>query len=276
MTKLIDSHHHLWTFNEAEFSWLETSLQKSFLAEDLESTLADTGVTQSIAVQARCSLEENDFLIAQAAETDLICGIVGWADLRSDDVSEVLDRLAAQPLMKGIREITQGAADEEFLANDAFDRGVDLLASRGLSYDLLIFEDQLDVADAFVGRHENLPIVLDHCAKPSVRADVFPEAWAKGIRHIAQHENLCCKLSGLVSEVRDGSACKAELFQPYFDTVLEAFGPERIMFGSDWPVSLGATLYASWLETVLSLTSSLSEPEQEMIFRGSAERFYRV
>lgn len=273
---MIDSHHHLWNFDQDEFSWLEPSLRKSFLAADLESTLAETGVTASIAVQARCSLEENDFLSAQAEETDLIKGIVGWADLSAKDVEEVLERLVDQPLIKGVREITQGTPDDQFLTNGEFNRGVSLLAERGLSYDLLIFENQLDVAKNFVAQHGNLAMVMDHCAKPSVCSEHFPKQWAKGLAEIAKYENLYCKLSGLVTEVRDGSECKAELFRPYFDTVLEAFGPSRIMFGSDWPVSLGAASYNSWLDTVFNLTNKLSEDEREMIFYSTAEQFYKI
>ncbi|BDS06971.1 amidohydrolase [Oceaniferula spumae] len=273
---MIDSHQHLWNYTEAEFSWLDASLRKSFLADDLEKTLNGTGVTGTIAVQARCSLEENDFLIAQAEQTSLIKGIVGWADLTAEGTEETLDHLAAQPLIKGIREITQGTEDDQFLANDAFHRGVDLLGARGLTYDLLIFENQLEVADAFVTRHPNLPIILDHCAKPSIRHDAFPEDWATGLKKIAKHENLLCKLSGLPTEIRDGSECTAELLRPYFDTVLEAFGPSRIMFGSDWPVSLGVTPYQSWLETITALVSELSKDEQDFIFQKTATVFYQV
>jgi len=272
----IDSHQHLWNFTEDEFSWLDASLQKSFLAEDLEETLADTKVAGTIAVQARCSLEENDFLINQAGETELIKGIVGWADLTAENAEETLDQLAAQPLIKGIREITQGTPDEQFLANEAFNRGVTLLESRSLTYDLLIFEDQLETASAFVAKHPGLPMVLDHCAKPYIQHHIFADKWAEGIKEISQHENLCCKLSGLPTEIHDGSLCDADLLRPYFDTVLDSFGPERIMFGSDWPVSLGVTPYACWLETVQVLMSELSKDEQDQIFHRTAAEFYRI
>ena len=273
---MIDSHHHLWNFTDAEFSWLDAPLQKSFLAADLEQTLAGTGVTETIAIQARCSLEENDFLIEQASQTSLIKGIVGWADLTANNAGDVLAELSQQPLIKGIREITQGTPDEQFLANDTFNRGIDLLASNNLVYDLLIFEDQLEVAAGFVAQHPGLPIVLDHCAKPSIQMDTFPDNWAKGIKEISQFDNLVCKLSGLPTEIRDGSACNADLIRPYFDTVLEAFGPQRIMFGSDWPVSLGATPYAEWLASVKSLVSELSKSEQSAIFNTTALEFYRI
>jgi len=273
---MIDSHQHLWTYDEVEFSWLAPSLRKSFLAADLEQTLASTGVTGTIAVQARCSLEENDFLIDQAKQTPLVKGIVGWADLKAADAEETLDQLAAESLIKGIREITQGTVDEEFLGNTVFNRGIDLLGLRGLRYDLLIFENQLAIANDFVAKHADLPMVLGHCAKPSIRHDAFPQEWAKGINTLAKHENLSCKLSGLPTEIRDDSPCTPELLWPYFETVLEAFGPHRLMFGSDWPVSLEITPYATWLRTIQSLISELSQDEQTAILRTNAMGFYGV
>jgi len=273
---MIDSHHHLWNYTEAEFSWLDASLQRSFLAADLEQMLAGTDVTGTVAVQARCSLEENDFLIEQASKTSLIKGIVGWADLTADNAANELEKLADKSLIKGIREITQGTPDDKFLMNEAFNRGVDLLESNNLTYDLLIFENQLDAAAQFVARHPDLPMVLDHCAKPSIQQDVFAKNWAMGVKEIAQFDNLVCKLSGLPTEIRDNSVCSAGLLRPYFDTILEAFGPERIMFGSDWPVSLGVTPYAKWLECVKSLVCELSDSEQSAIFSTTASTFYRI
>lgn len=273
---MIDAHHHLWNFTEQEFSWLEPSLQRSFLANDLEQTIANTGVTGTIAVQARCSLEENDFLLEQATKTPLIKGIVGWADLTANNAADTLSQLASNSIIKGIREITQGTPDQQFLANDKFNTGVDLLVSNNLTYDLLIFENQLDIATQFVAKHPDLPIVLDHCAKPSIQQHLFPEHWAANIKQLAKFDNLSCKLSGLPTEIRDGSVCHADLLRPYFDTILEAFGPKRIMFGSDWPVSLGATPYTDWMATLAELCSSLSSHERTEIMSNTATRFYGI
>ena len=273
---MIDSHHHLWEFQEPEFSWLEPSLKRSFEAADLEQTLANTGVTGAVAVQARCSLDENEYLLQQAQQTDLIKGIVGWADLGASDVSDVLDGIAEQSLIKGVREIIQGAEDSKFLANDEFNRGVRMLESRGLSYDLLIFADQLEAAHSFVSAHSSLAMVLDHCAKPCIKRSQFPDDWAKGIQKLAEHENLCCKLSGLVTEIQDDSAFSAELIRPYFDTVLAAFGADRVMFGSDWPVSLSKASYKDWVVCVQSLITELSADEQQAILSQNATRFYRL
>jgi len=273
---MIDSHHHLWNFTTEEFSWLEPSLQQSFLTAELEQTVADTDVTGMIAVQARCSAAENTFLIEQASATKLIQGIVGWADLKADNRSDILDHLAEISLVKGIREITQGTDAEEYLLNREFNAGIDLLESRNLNYDLLIFENQLSEADQFVARHSNLPIVLDHCAKPSIQKNSLPQQWVTGINKLANHENLSCKLSGLPTEIRDGSECTPELLRPYFETILEAFTPQRIMFGSDWPVSQGAVTYSTWLNCVKALISELSTREQEAILTGTASEFYNI
>jgi len=273
---MIDSHHHLWNFTEEEFSWLEPSLQRTFLSSDLEQTLSDTGITGTVAVQARCNLQENDFLLEQAKQTSLIKGIVGWVDLTKSNREEQLEILSDQPLIKGVREITQGTPDEQFLANDKFNQGIQLLIEKDLNYDLLIFEDQLEVASQFVAKHPNLSIVLDHCAKPSIQHHLFPKEWAKGIKEIAQHPNLLCKLSGLPTEIRDSSACNSTILRPYFDTVIEAFGADRIMFGSDWPVSLGVTPYADWLNCVKELTNELSQSEQNAIYTNNASLFYKL
>ena len=271
---MIDSHHHFWKFTQPEFDWLDESLRRSFECQDLEDTLSSTGVEGVVSVKARCCVEENEYLLHQASKTNLIKGIVGWVDLKSEKVAEDLAVIADHDLIKGVREITQGQPDDKFLTNEKFNQGVSQLAAHGLKYDLLIFEDQLESANQFVARHDELPMVLDHCAKPSIRHDLFPREWEKGIRQLAQHENLFCKLSGLATEIRDESACSVELMRPYFDTVLEVFGAKRIMFGSDWPVSLGKVSYSAWLECVYQLISELSEEEKNSILSENAIQFY--
>lgn len=274
---MIDSHHHFWNFNEEEFGWIEDeSIRRSFNVPELEGALSGTGVDGVVSVQARCSLEENDYLLAQAEVSTAAKGIVGWVDFKAPDVRETLAQLSKMPAIKGMREIIQGSADEVFLTNSAFNHGLQSLSEFGLSYDLLIFENQLESAHQFVRQHADLPMVLDHCAKPSIRQTEFPVAWEKGIRQIAQNENLCCKLSGLGSEIRDASACTPDLLRPYFDVVLDAFGPDRIMFGSDWPVSLTASSYRHWLDTVHQLLSELTQTEQAAILTTTATRFYRL
>lgn len=273
---MIDSHHHLWDYNPAEYGWISADkavLRRSFRAAELDEVLSGNGITGAVAVQARRCAAENEFLLGEAAASSLIRGIVGWVDLKSPAIADELDPLAAQNLFKGVREIIQGQPDAEFLANAAFDRGLRELAPRGLTYDLLIFQDQLPAALEFVRRHADQPMVIDHAAKPEIRATGFPQAWEKGIRALARMENICCKISGLSTEVRDGLG-EPDLFRRYFDVLLDAFGPGRLMFGSDWPVSLLGTSYTAWREIVAGLLETLTAGEKEAIRTGTATRFY--
>lgn len=275
---MIDAHHHLWNYSEAEYGWITEDMQsirRSFRADELDTLMQSNGITGTVAVQARTCLEENDFLLEEAANSQVIRGIVGWLDLKSAAVGEQLDQYRPNAFFKGVREVIQGAADEEFLTNDTFDRGIREVTRRGLSYDLLIFQNQLEAATAFVKRHPDQPIVLDHAAKPEIRADRFPAEWESGIRALAALGNTCCKISGLATEVRD-SSWNPDIYRRYLDVLLDAFGPSRLMFGSDWPVCLLATSHSAWVETVASHLKGLSTSEQEAISTRTATAFYRL
>ena len=272
---MIDTHHHFWNFTKEEFGWIEDdSIRKSFNAPELEQTLSSSPVTAAVSVQARCCLEENDYLLAQSEGNDFIAGVVGWVDLSSASLAEQLENAAQHPKFVGVREIIQGTADEQFLGNHQFNRGVAKLAASNLTFDLLLFDHQLRSGIDFVSRHPGLPIVLDHCGKPPISENYFPSAWKADIRALSKHENAFCKLSGLTTEIKDGTRPSPSLFQPYFETVLEAFGPNRLMFGSDWPVSLSQAPYRDWIEIVEELTSGLTASEQDAIFRTTAQSFY--
>lgn len=273
---MIDSHHHLWTYTSPDFDWLKPAQRKSFHHTELVQTLAPTQITGTITVQARCCLGENTFLTEQATQTNLIKGIVGWADLTADNAQEILTDLATQPLIKGIREIIQGSPDDKFLSNTTFNKNITTLTKHNLTYDLLIFADQLETANTFVQNHPNLPIVLDHCAKPPIHKTQFPEHWKKGIQKLAENPNLHCKLSGLATEIQDNSPITPDLLEPYVQTILEAFTPDRIMFGSDWPVSLSATTYEEYLKTTEILLNQLSPDEQTKILTINAQNFYNL
>ncbi|MFD0896118.1 amidohydrolase family protein [Luteolibacter ambystomatis] len=275
---MIDAHHHLWSYSAAEYGWITEDMQtirRSFRATELDDLMRANGITGTVAVQARTCLEENDFLLDEAAGSQLIRGIVGWVDFKSPEVGEQLDQYRSDSLFKGVREVIQGSPDDEFLSNNAFNRGIREVTRRGLTYDLLIFQDQLDAATAFVKRHPEQSIVLDHAAKPEIRADRFPAEWETGIRALAALDNTACKISGLATEVRDSSWIP-DILRRYLDVLLDAFGPSRLMFGSDWPVCLLATPHAAWVETVTSHLASLSATECEAILTGTATTFYRL
>lgn len=276
VARMIDSHHHLWSYGPEDYGWISdemTAIRRSFLAWELDELMLENGVTGAVAVQARTCLAENDFLLEQAAASRVIRGIVGWVDLKSPEASEQLDRYRTHECFKGVREVIQGAADVEFLANPDFDRGLREVTRRGLTYDLLIFQNQLPAALEFARRHPEQPMVIDHAAKPEIRADQFPEDWEKGIRQLAGLDHTVCKISGLATEVRDPS-WSPEIFRRYIDVLLDAFGPQRLMFGSDWPVSLLGTSYPAWKQAALDALASLTATEREEILSGTAIRFY--
>ena len=186
-----------------------------------------------------------------------------------------MERYAGEPLFKGVREITQGAGDDQFFLHSGFNAGIELLARYGLVYDVLVFENQLGAATDFIDRHPGQPFVLDHAGKPEISAGQFSSGWERDIRELAKRQHLVCKLSGLVTEVRGGQ-WEVDLLRRYVDVLLEAFGAERLMFGSDWPVCLLASGYRLWQTSARELVSCLSESEQEWIFSGTASKFYSL
>ncbi|MEO1857017.1 MAG: amidohydrolase family protein [Rubritalea sp.] len=273
---MIDSHHHLWNYTTEEFGWIEKDvIRQSFLAQELDSLLQENQVTGAVAVQARTCLDENDFLLAEAAVSQTIKGVVGWVDLKSANVGAQIDHYRSNPLFKGVREITQGAADVDFFSNPAFNQGICEVTARDLTYDVLIFQDQIKAATKFIDQHPNQRFVLDHAAKPEILAEEFPDAWQKGIQAMAERDNLVCKISGLVTEVRDAS-WDASLMERYFDSLLESFGPQRLMFGSDWPVCLLASDYARWKDCVEQYVAKLSNSEQHAILSETATKYYAL
>lgn len=275
---IIDAHQHFWAYSADEYDWIDESmavLRRDFLPEHLEPILSEAGVGATVAVQARQSLVETDWLLALASRHAFIRGVVGWVPLREkgERVIEDLDRYQAHAAFKGVRHVLQGEPDA-YMADAAFNAGVATLAGRGLAYDLLVFARQLPAALAFVDRHPQLRIMLDHIAKPVV-AGAPPAAWVASIRELALRPQVMCKFSGVVTEV-PGREWTPALLRPYFDVVLEAFGARRVVFGSDWPVCLVASDYLGWREFVTACTESLSPDERAAIFGGNAASFYRL
>jgi len=278
---MLDAHHHFWKFTQDAYPWISddmAALRRDCLLPELEDALDLSGVDQVISVQARCTEEENQFLIDQAKNSnDLVAAIVGWAPLTSDSLRLFLDQYIHEPLIKGFREIIQGTADEVFLDNPDFDHGLRELTHRDYAFDLLVSHDQLPAAIAFADKHPNQRMVLNHCGKPPIRANKFPETWARNIRELARRPHIYCKLSGLTTEIQDQKKeWQTDLIRPYFDTILNAFGPQRIMFGSDWPVSLLKNSYPTWLNAVDDLILPLSTTEKSAIQSETATQFYNL
>ncbi len=275
---MIDSHHHLWHYDAASFGWVTDEmavLRQDFLEPQLVKVVEGTGVTGVVTVQVQRTVAEAEWLLQLASTQSLIRGIVGWAPLEDENVGDILDQLGANPKFVGVREIVQGAPDAAFFENPAFHRGMRELTRRSLPYDLLIFHHQLPAATRFVAAHPEQCFVLDHIAKPVVGGEAFPEEWATNLRKLASFPNVFCKFSGVVTEcVR--STWTPDDIRPFWETVLEAFGPERLMFGSDWPVCLWRTDYRRWLNTVRELAAGLSRDEQAAIFTETARRAYAL
>jgi L-fuconolactonase len=275
---LIDSHHHLWKYSAEEYGWIDDEmsvLRRDFLAPELQQVAEESSVAGFVTVQARQSIEETHDLLQIADAEPLIRGVVGWVDLANANITAVLDSLSDAPLLKGVRHVVQDEPDDRFILGADFNRGIAELSGRGLVYDVLIFARQLPASIEFVDHHPDLPMVLDHIAKPTIRSAAFDDEWGKNFRELAQRENISCKFSGVVTEVRDPE-WSIDTIRPYWDVALEAFTPQRLMFGSDWPVCLLKTGHSQWVETVRQLASELSEQEQSDFYANNAIRAYNL
>ncbi len=274
MPRVIDAHHHLWWYSEEEYAWIDDTMAKirrDFLPDDLVRVMEESGVDGAVAVQARQTQEETEWLLDLADATDKIVGVIGWASLTSPEFAETMQRFAGRGKLRGLRHVLQGEP-AGYMLGTAFNEGVSQLKTMGLTYDVLVYERQLDEVIAFVDRHPEQPFVLDHVAKPLIRDGVL-EPWATKMRELARRENVWCKVSGMVTEA-DWNRWTAESLRPYLDVVTEAFGPYRLMVGSDWPVCLVASGYAQWFGVLRDYFSRFSSQEQDAIFGATAIKFY--
>lgn len=274
MTK-IDAHQHFWHFDPVRDSWITEEMaviRRDFLPQDLEPVLQQHGFDGCVVVQADESPAENLFLLAQARNHDFIKGMVGWADLWAKDVDDQLAALVQYPKLKGFRNVLQGAADPALMLQPAFKRGLRQLSRFNFTYDILLYANQLKYIPELVAAFPDQPFVLDHLAKPAIKAGDIAD-WRREMQAVAAHENVYCKVSGLVTEA-DWNHWQPADFRPYLDTVVEAFGPERLIYGSDWPVCLVAASYTRMLGLVQDYFAPFSQAEQDLIFGGNAVRFY--
>jgi L-fuconolactonase len=273
----IDAHHHLWRYKREDYPWMSDSLgalRRDYLLPDLEAVTTSRGVTGTIAVQARQSMEETEWLSEIASGTDLIRGVVGWAPLIDPDAASHLERFACLPKVKGMRHVLHDEADPNYMLRDDFNRGVSLLKDYNLRYDILIFEQHLPQTIEFVDRHPNQVFILDHIAKPKIRERLLTP-WRENMKELSRRSNVYCKLSGMVTEA-DWTSWQDEDLAPYIEVVLEAFGPRRIMFGSDWPVCTLAATYQRWADAVTKAIERFSADEQASILAGSAIEAYAL
>jgi L-fuconolactonase len=274
---IVDSHQHFWQIGRFDFPWMTAEVDVlcyDYLPTTLEPVLQRNNVRQTILVQASNSREETRWLLKLADENPFIAGVVGWVDLQSEDVGTELMEFAAHPKFKGVRHLVEGEPANDWLAQPRVIHGLRELAERGLSYDLLVHSRHLKYAKTAVNECPELRFVIDHLAKPPIaRAEI--DEWARELKSFAIAPNVWCKLSGLVTEA-SWPNWRVEDFVPYVDKALECFGPQRMMFGSDWPVCLLAASYEQVIEVFQTLLADLSEADRDLIFSKNAAQFYRI
>ena len=272
----IDSHQHFWKFDPVRDAWIDSSMEKiaqDFLPKDLKPLLRQNQMDGCVAVQADQSEAETEFLLDLAEENSFIKGVVGWVDLSADDLSKRLNLFSKNPLFKGIRHILQ-AEKEGFMLQDSFLKGIAQLKDFNLTYDILIYPHQLEEANKMIEKNPDQAFVLDHLAKPYIK-DQKIERWTSHIKQLAKNRNVYCKLSGMITEA-DWNHWQAEDFDKYLLVALEAFGVDRLMFGSDWPVCLLAGSYQHVVKIVDQFIMKLNPKDQYKIMGENAQNFYNL
>jgi L-fuconolactonase len=272
---IVDAHQHFWRYEPREYGWIDDRmepLRRDFMPADLVPHLEQAGVDVTIAVQTRQTIEETAWLLQLASAHPFIAGVVGWVDLRADDVAARVGSLGDQPRLAGIRHVVQSEPDDRFLLDPAFGRGIAALGQAGLPYDILIYPRHLPVAAEFVGRFPSQAFVLDHLAKPEIRKGAIDE-WARDLRRIAAAPNVWCKLSGLVTEA-DWRAWTPEQIDPYLDVAFECFGAGRLIAGSDWPVCTLASDYSRTMAVVRDYLAPFTSTERAAVLGGNASEVY--
>jgi L-fuconolactonase len=271
----IDAHHHLWRYSPQEFEWLDESmaaLRRDFLPADLMREIAAAAIDGTVAVQARQTIEETHWLLQQATECAAIRGVVGWAPIADADFPRAMEEFEGSPKLKGLRHVIQGEKDENYILREDFNSGIRAMMGSGLVYDLLIYEHHLPQTIKFVDAHPRQVFVLDHIAKPRIAAGQM-QPWCERMRELGERENVWCKVSGVVTEA-DWLGWSAETLRPYLDVVVEAFGVERLVAGSDWPVCLVASEYGRWFNVLQNYFSGFSTTERDAVFGTTAAAVY--
>jgi len=270
----VDSHVHFWHYDEQEYDWISDGmevLQQDYLPRHVARTLNRNGLDGCVAVQARQSELETHFLVELAKTNEIIKGVVGWIDLRDENLEERLQYFSQYPQIKGWRHVVQGEPDDFLLRKD-FQRGIQALQPFGYTYDVLIYHHQLKPAIEFVSLFPEQKFVIDHCAKPDIRGKSI-DTWKMHMKEMAKHPNVSCKISGLLTETRWKQWSPAD-FYPYLDVIFEAFGTDRLLYGSDWPVVLLSGIYVQWRSLIDKYMENMDEDEKEKVMGGNAVAFY--
>ena len=276
---MLDAHHHLWQYDAIQYPWIEgtSALAQDYLLPELIENTTAAEVTGTVAVQARQTLEESDWLLELSDQCDLIRGVVGWVPLADPDVTDHLDRLAQHRKFKAVRHVVQDEPDDNFILGTEFNCGIAKLKDYELVYDILIFQRHLPQTIDFVDRHPGQPFVIDHIAKPVIHNGRIESDWQRGMTALAERDNVTAvKISGMVTEVTDDQIDEATL-KNYFLESLEIFGPQRLCFGTDWPVCLlRINAYVDWANSVRDYVTELTTGEQNAVLQENCEKAYRL
>lgn len=273
----VDSHQHFWSYNDTDYVWMNEAmdaLRRDHLPRDLCSEIRRIGFDGTIAVQARQMESETAWLLELANAHEFILGVVGWVDFASLQLSETLKRFAKFPKFRGVRELIHDMEDLDYATSDVHKAAIARLAPLGLTYDLLLKPPHLRAATKLVNEFREQPFVVDHLAKPNVAAGQM-QPWRQDLERLAEHENVYCKLSGMVTEARWGN-WRAQEFRPHLDVALEAFGSDRLMIGSDWPVCTLSGSYAETMQVVIDFADELTADERDGVLGENAAHFYGV
>lgn len=277
MCQTIDAHQHFWKYDSVRDSWIDDSMKvirKDFMPRDLEPVLKANGIDGCVVVQSDQSDLENLFQLTNALQNDFVRGVIGWVDLQAKNIEEQLAHWSYYKKIKGFRHILQGEKDRRLMLKKNFLNGISFLEKYNFTYDILIFTDQLRYAEKLVSAFPNQKFVIDHIAKPDIKRQKI-QAWKKDINAVAKHPNVHCKISGMVTEA-DWKHWRYEDFVPYLDVIVEAFGANRIMYGSDWPVCLVASSYEKMKGIVDKYFSVFSANERKAFYGKNAIAFYKL
>lgn len=275
--RIIDSHVHFWNYDPVKHAWINDemkSIRQSFGPADAWKNFEKAHVEGCVAVQADTTDAETSFLCDLAESNSFIKGVIGWTDLQGADLQGRLEDYSNQPIIKGFREIMQGAPDEQFLTNKTFHEGIGRLQAFGFTYDVLIFHHQLPSAIRFTEKFPDQRFILDHIAKPDIKSGEWKK-WKEDIREIAKNPNMYCKVSGMITEA-DYQRWTYQDILPYLDIVAEYFGTDRLCYGSDWPVALVAGQYEQVLNVITTFLKQVPDSEKEKILSGNISRFYNL
>ncbi len=278
MSETIDAHHHLWEMGRFDMSWLNTApllpLRRNFLPDDLRPQLDEAGVDRTVVVQTQHHLDETRWFLALADQDDRLAGVVGWVDLTSDACEQQLEEIREHPKLVGIRHVTHDEPEDDFIVREDVLRGLKVLEKHRVPFDLLFFPRHLHHATTLAEHLPDLPLVLDHLAKPPIKEQRLG-GWREAFRSAAQYPNVFCKLSGMITEAAWTSWKPSDL-KPYVEVAMECFGPDRLLFGSDWPVCTLAGRYQQVVDALNEALGPIGEEERNKIFGETAKRFYGI